>query len=133
MYNWKKIFTVANGNATECVRIIKMLTYNEIPKNKYDPIYWYRSIDFSGQSFILHPDVLIYNSYKYSNRDVGIYLSYASIRPYAEYIASGTITLHLNKVPMHPHEYLNNHRLLPIENNIIHFPYEEVPSKKEQH
>ena len=109
-----------------------MLINSEVPKSKFDPIYNYSSIDFSGESFLLHPDILVFNSYKYSNRDLAIYLALASLRSYAAYKVFGTVTLPLLHSPVHPHEYLNNTRLLPVdENDLIHFLYEEVT--KETH
>jgi len=105
----------------------------EIPRNRYDPIYYYSKTTYSGDSFLLHPDVLVYNAYQYSYRDLCIYLAMASIRPYAEYIANGTITLELVKAPVHPHEYLDNPKLLKIKEGIISFPYEYVPEKSKQH
>ena len=105
----------------------------ELPKNQYDPIYYYSMVNYSGDSFLLHPDMLVYNAYQYSYRDLCIYLAIASVRPYAEYITNGTITLELVKSPVHPHEYLENPRLLRIDNGIITFPYEEIPEKSKQH
>ena len=39
LYDWKKIFTVANGEPSSIFTIFEMLVKQSIPKNKYDPIY----------------------------------------------------------------------------------------------
>jgi hypothetical protein len=132
-YNWPKIFTVADGQGFQCWTIFKMLAENQIPYGYHDPKYKYAIKDFKGDSFLLHPDVLIYNAYKYSYRDLSIYLALASLRNYGEYKASSKTTLELIKSPVHPHEFLDDQTLLPIEGNYIKFPYEEVPAKELQH
>lgn len=110
-----------------------MIVNKEIPKNKYDPIYKYANKNYSGDSFLVHPDVLLFNGYKYSTRDLCVYLAVASVRPYAEYEAHGNISLPLIKAPLHPHQYLDNRDLLPIKDGLIIFPYEETPPLHKQH
>lgn len=133
LYDWKKIFKEANGKANECWRIFKMLAQSQIPRNKYDLIYYYSNMRFSGESFLMHPDVLIYNAWQYSNYDLCVYLALASLRPLAEYKASGKLTLDLLHSSIDPGQYLNDPSLLPIKDGQIYFPYEESPSKKELH
>ena len=110
-----------------------MLAEGALPSSKFDPIYYYSMLNFTGDSFLVHADVLLYNAYQYTHRDLSIYLALASLRSYGEYKASGTLTLELLKSPVHPHEYLENPRLLRIHKDNIIFPYEEIPNKKEQH
>ena len=100
-----------------------------IPKNTYDPLYIYSTINFAGDSFLLHPDVLLFYSYKYSVRDVAIYLSMASMRPLAEYMTNGTIHLPLLLAPIDPLEHLDDPHsgLLTLEDENIHFLYEKTP------
>jgi hypothetical protein len=135
LYNWNKIFTKCEGNTVEIVKVLKMLVEKQLPKNRFDDIYKYSDIDFSGQSFLIHPDVLLYNSYKYSFRDVCIYVALASRRPYALYKAYGKITLDLLFLSTahereDPFYYLENNRLLQIRNGEVHFLYEEAPKEK---
>ena len=132
-YNWQKIFIASNKNSREIFRIFKMLLFQEIPKNRFDPIYKYSKINFSGESFLAHPDVLYFWSYKHSYRDIAIYISLASVRPFAEYKLNGTVTLSLSNSPVNPHQYLDDPSILPIKEGLIHFPYEEIPKKELQH
>lgn len=124
-YNWEKIFNTANGSVIAMFIIFKMITRNEIPLNKHDRIYKYASKTFTGESFLAHPDVLLYNSYKYSYREIAQYLALASMRPYADYAATGTTTLDIQHIEI-PLELFTDNSLLTIENNKVHFLYEEV-------
>lgn len=126
LFNWKKIYETAKGNPTAIVLIVKMLTFKEIPRNKYDKIYSYVNVDFSGDSFMLHPDVLLLNAYKYDNYEVSQYFALASIRSYADYLASGEVTLDSFELSIDENLYKDN-RLLSIDDDgKIHFLYEEV-------
>lgn len=100
-----------------------------IPKNRYDRIYKFYMKDYKGESFIVHPEVLVYNLYKYTNIEVGQYLALASIRSLADYLATGNTTLDLfhNNIDR---SLFENNRLLSIEDNIMTFLYEEVPTEK---
>ena len=70
LYDWQKVYDEAKGNIVSCNRIMEMLITKRIPINRYDPIYMLSQKNFSGRSFMLHPDVLLYNSYKYTNREI---------------------------------------------------------------
>lgn len=125
LYNWHKIYAAAQGSAVECYRIFDMITFSKLPKNKFDPIYSYSQMNFTGKSFLKHPEVLIYNSYRYKRRDVCIYLALASLRSFAAYKISDTLTLDLLHSPVDPRDYLYDTDLLPVKDGLIHFPYEE--------
>ena len=129
LYDWKKIWDYTDGNVSDCVLIFKMMTKNLIPQNRYDRLYRFRNADFRGHSFLVHPDVLLFHSYKYTQREIAQYLALASLRSLAEYYASGVITLSLIETPINI-ELFEDNRLLRIENGIIHFIYEEVPQEK---
>ena len=130
LYDWKKIFTIANGEPSGIFTIFEMLVKQSIPKNKYDPTYKFYEVNFSGESFLLHPDVLLYNSFRHSRRDIAIYLAFASMRSLGEYFASGDITLDLLEMPLDPFQHLESDRLLYMEDDKLHFLYEEVPQEK---
>ena len=131
LYDWKKIFTVANGEPSGIFMIFEMLVKQSIPRNKYDPIYKFYETNFVGDSFLVHPDVLLYNAFRHSRRDIAIYLAFASMRSLGEYFASGDITLDLLEMPMDPFQHLeNDDRLLYMEDDKLHFLYEEVPQEK---
>jgi hypothetical protein len=131
LYDWKKIFTVANGEPSSIFMIFEMLVKQSIPRNKYDPIYKFYETNFAGDSFLVHPDVLLYNAFRHSRRDIAIYLAFASMRSLGEYFASGDITLDLLEMPLDPFQHLeNDDRLLYMEDDKLHFLYEEVPQEK---
>ena len=125
LYNWTKVYTVSKGDPNRCNRIIEMLAKKQIPYNTYDPIYRYAQMDFSGESFLLHPEVLLYNAYKYSTRDIAIYYAISSVRLLGEYLATQKITLDLLHLPVSL-DLIKDNRLLRIEEDSIHFKYEEV-------
>ena len=130
LYNWNKIFETRKGSPSEIVRVFKMLVDKQLTRNKYDKLYKYTDIDFSGQSFLAHPDVLLYQSYKYSYRDICIYIALASLRSYGDYKAYGKTTLDPLLLKEDPYIYLNNNRLLYLEGGKVHFLHEEVPTEK---
>jgi hypothetical protein len=134
LYDWGKIFSTADGNPRICLQIVKMMTYKEVPKNKYDPIYSFAQKDFSGSSFLVHPDLLVYNAYRYPSRDIAIYLAMASLRSVADYKISGKTTVDIISCPLNPFEHLEDEqsRLLYVEGDALHFLYEEVPTEKNQ-
>jgi len=129
LYNWNKIFKTAEGSPFAVFLIFKMIVTASIPSTKYDRLYKYTNISFSGESFLVHPDVLLFNAYKYEYSEIAQYLALASMRPYADYLATGKTTLDSILCTVAP-ELFENNRLLIIEDNEIHFLYEEVPQEK---
>lgn len=132
LYNWKKIYDAAGGRTTETIRIFEMLVKSKIPNNRYDKIYKYRNTDFSGRSFLVHEDVLLFNSFRYSHREIAVYLSIASLRKLPHWIATKDTTLDLLHVPDEDVvlESIYESRLLYVENRKVHFLYEEAPMEK---
>lgn len=100
-----------------------------IPRNRRDPLYKYYFIDFSGSSFLAHPDKLIVNRHKWSDTEIANYLGLASFRNLGEYKATGKVTLDLDHCPM-SRDALNRNRLLRIEDDQIHFRYEDYKENK---
>ena len=68
LFDWKKIYSTAAGDPADIVRILRMLVEKRIPKNKYDKTFFYSQINFDGTSFLVHPERLLYDGYKYSLR-----------------------------------------------------------------
>ena len=124
-YDWEKIFNAADGNPKTMYTILKMVYLKEIPKNKHDKLFKYAGKSFIGTSFLVHPDVLLYNAYKHSYREIAQYLALASLRPYADYAVTGDTTLDLDLVEI-PVELFYDNSLLYIEDDKLHFLYEEV-------
>ena len=129
LYNWKRIFETAEGSPFAVFLIFRMIVTASIPSTKYDRIYKYSNINFAGESFLVHPDVLLYNAYKYEYSEIAQYLALASLRPYADYLATGKTTLDSILCTVAP-ELFEENRLLTTEDNEIHFLYEEVPQEK---
>ncbi len=125
LFDWQKVYDSAEGKVSHCNMIMEMLIKKSIPNNKYDRIYRYSQMDFTGSSFLLHPDVLLFHSYKYSTRDISVYYALASLRSLPEYIVSQKLTLDLYHLPV-PLEDITDNRLLRIDDDCIHFLYEEV-------
>ena len=125
LFDWKKVYDTAEGNIATCNLIMEMLVNEQIPQNKYDRIYKYSNKNFTGSSFLLHGDLLLYHSYKYTSKELCIYYALASLRSYADYIASYKTTLDSLHCPV-PLEQINEHRLLIVDDQEITFIYEEV-------
>ena len=51
LYDWNKIFEVADGNTFTIFMIFKMITAKLVPENKYDPIFELSKQSFEGESF----------------------------------------------------------------------------------
>ena len=125
LFDWKKVYDTAEGNISSCVLIMEMLIKKQLPQNKYDRIYNYSNKNFTGSSFLLHGDLLLYHSYKYTSKELCIYYALASLRSYADYIASYKTTLDSLHCPV-PLEQINDNRLLIVDDQEITFIYEEV-------
>jgi len=125
LFDWKKIFDTASGSIYNCNLIMEMLIKGSVPKNKYDPIYSFSQKNFVGNSFLVHPEFLLYNSYKYEQKEVCMYYALASLRSLADYYADKKTTLDALHCPV-PLEEINDNRLLIIEDDTITFIYEEV-------
>jgi len=132
LYDWRKIYKKSGGNVLEIFYILEMLVNKSIPTHRGDKLYKYSKVDFNGLSFIVHPDVLLYNSYKHSYKDIAAYLATASFRSLAEYAATQTTTLELLHIPFADFlvENIKTNSLLRVEDELVHFLYEEVPKEK---
>jgi len=125
LYNWNKIYETAKGDAFAVFLIFKIMATTTIPYNKYDKTFKYANINFTGESFLAHPDILLYNAYKYDYREIAQYLALASLRPSSDYLATGKTTLDSILCTVAPELFTEN-RLLTTKENKIHFLYEEV-------
>ena len=125
LFDWKKVFDTADGNIAACNLIMEMLIKSQIPRNKFDPIYKYSHKNFVGTSFLAHGDFLLFNSYKYTSKELCIYYALASLRSHADYIAYNKTTLDSLHCPVDLEE-INDNRLLIVLEDEITFIYEEV-------
>ena len=130
-YDWPKIYDASQGSVIEIVRIFRMIVEKQIPKNKYDPIYRYSQKNFSGISFMLHPDVLLYHSFKYKYREIAQYISLCALRSSADFISTQDPSLDVILLPgLNPEKIIENNRLLMLDENKVYFRYEEVNPKE---
>lgn len=130
-YDWPKIYNASQGSVIEIVRIFRMIVEKQIPKNKYDPIYRYSQKNFSGISFMLHPDVLLYHSFKYKYREIAQYISLCALRSSADFISTQDPSLDVILLPgLNPEKIIENNRLLMLDENKVYFRYEEVNPKE---
>lgn len=133
LYDWKKIFVTTHGDPIEITKVLRVMIDKKIPNNRFDPIYQYSQTNFTGQSFLVHPELLLYNGYKHTHRDVAVYVAMAALRPLADYHAYGKITLDTLHTPDNILQYLHNNSLLSEEDGDIHFLYERSPKPMEIH
>jgi len=125
LFDWTKVYDTAGGNIVKCNLIMDMLIKKKVPKNKYDPIYRFSYKNYLGKSFLAHPEFLLYNSYKYEQKEICMYYALASLRSLSEYYADQKTTLDALHCPV-PLEDIKDNRLLIIEDDIVTFIYEEV-------
>ena len=134
LYDWQKIHKVSKGNVGEIFCIFEMLVNKSVPTHRGDNIYRYSQLDFNGLSFLAHPDVLLFNAYKHSYKEIAAYLATASFRSISDYAATHTTTLELLHVPFADFlvDNIHTNSLLRIDEktNLVHFLYEEVPMEK---
>ena len=130
LFNWKKIYKEADGSSIKCLEILDMMVYKKVPYNSYDPIYKYRNKNFSGDSFLLQPEILLENSFRFEPREVAIYVALAARRKLADYLAFGEKNLSARHAPQ-LNTLLEENRLLYIRHGKIHFIYEEAQRRTE--
>lgn len=124
LYDWKKILKYSGGSSKRILTILQAMTQRSLPKNRYDPVYKYYYIDFSGPSFLVNPEYLLTYRYKWKDKEIADYIGLASFRNTGEYLASGKLTLDLPHSPVGK-DALTKNRLLRIDRNEIHFLYED--------
>ena len=78
---------------------------------------------------MVHPDILLFNAYKYEYGDIAQYIALCSFRPFVDYKTTGNIHLDLLAVDI-DRELFKDNSLLRIEGDDVHFIYEEVPKEK---
>ena len=124
LFDWKKVYDTAQGDISSCNLIMEMLIKKSIPRNKYDPIYRFSQRNFSGNSFLVHPEFLVHHSYKYTKKELCVYYALASLRSLPEYMAFNKTTLESLHCPV-PLDDIKDNRLLIVDDEEITFIYEE--------
>ena len=129
-YNWKKILKESNGKVGDILTILDILTYKKLPVNRKDRRFRFWQKSFHGDSFLLQPEALLVQRARYSDLEIAQYAGIASLRNYFEYQSRKNTTLDL----MHytgNEDIINQNRLLRIENERVHFKFEEIKNLKE--
>ena len=125
-YNWKKIRKETNGKVGDIVTILYILTYRkEPPINRNDRRFKFWTKSFHGDSFLLNPEPLLIQRNRYSDVEIAQYAGIASLRNHFDYRSKKDTTLDL----LHytgKEDILIKNRLLWVENDRIHFKFEEV-------
>ena len=125
LFDWSKVYDSAQGNIVQCNMVMEMIIKKSLPRNRFDPLYKYSNINFIGNNFMVHPDVLLFNAYKYSQKEIAVYYALISLRNIAEFRTIKKITLDPAFCPVEL-DSIRENRLLRIDNDSIHFIYEEV-------
>jgi hypothetical protein len=125
LYNWKKIQKESNGNVKDILTILHILTYKLPPVNRHDRIYKFWQKSFHGHSFLVNPEPLFIQRRRYSDSEIAQYAGIASLRNYYEYQNTKDTTLDLFLFTGNQ-DIIENNRLLWIEEDSIHFKFEEI-------
>lgn len=128
-YSWRKMYRKSGGSSKRIILILKAMIKQGLPQSVRDPLYNYYYDDFSGESFLLQPHLLIYNEFRYTPKEVAEYIGLASFRNYAYYCATKDATLDLFHSPV-SEDIINSNRLLEIKNGRVHFLYEKSFKEK---
>jgi len=125
-YCWKKYLKHSKRRA-ENVRLIFSRDYkNLVPLDKRDKTIDYFDIDFRGLSFLVNPEDLWHDLFKYKALDIAIYLRLASIRSYPEYRVDGTLDLNRDFCNPKLLERLSSD-IVYLDGHRLKFRYEETP------
>lgn len=123
-FDKNKLLRHSKGRADKVLDILRYITCRPIPeKGKLIRLLKYRSINWSGESFLLYPERLLDNAWKYSNRELLQYIFVAARRNYADYKLEGKKTVETYKINT---KAIENNRLLSITGDEIHLKYEET-------
>lgn len=122
-YSWGKIRRVSGSDPRRVIMAVKSML--ELPRNQFDPLYFYYRKDFTGQSYLVNIEEVLANDYFYKPKEIADYIALASFRNYSQYTTIGDTSLDLLHSPL-GQDTINKNRLLSIENDKIKFKYEEV-------
>lgn len=128
-YSIRRILRKAGRSSKRIVTVFKAACSTAVIENKFDPLYTYQSTDFSGQSFMCNPHELLYNSFRWTYKEVAQYIILASYRSFAHYEVTGEKSLSLIHVSV-SEATIKQNRLLKVKDDKIYFYYEEVAQRR---
>ena len=124
LFNRKKIVQDSGGGSDDIFAILHLLTFKSIPKNTKDILYKYYQKDFSGDSFLIHPEMIFTERRSYSTLMWLHYIHLASFRNLSNYLETKDATLDLLNSPVEE-DTIKANSLLSIEDGRIHFLFEK--------
>jgi hypothetical protein len=130
LYNWARIVRESNGSGFKLLDIVRYITYKPRIKDYHDKNYYYSTVDWRGQSFLIHPERLFKNRKYFSDRHIIQYIGLAGLRNYTEYKVFKKETLDLLACKG-KEDLINNNSLLHLEDENIHFLFEEATTYEE--
>lgn len=128
LFDWQKIYRAAEGKPSLCVKIFAAHATKRIPESNKDPMLKYSTKSFTGGSFLVNPEDLIINLFRYTPKEIAVYLALASLRNLGDYIAYKKTSLDKLHIVVDS-EIFKTNRLLYMQNGELHFMYEEVNSE----
>ena len=128
-YSLQRILRKAGRSSKRIVLAFRAANTTRVPDNRFDPLYAFCHTDFKGQSFICNPHELLYNSFRWTYKEVAQYIILASYRNFADYLVTGDKSLSLDHVSV-SEATIKQNRLLSIDKNRIYFYYEEVTQRR---
>lgn len=133
-FNWKRVLRISEYKPKKIYEIFKFLVVKkDIPEKKYTLNHRYYHVDFSGSSFLLYPETLLFYAYKHSYRDIALYLHLAAMRPWAHYEMFRKTTINVREIGLDLDNLLEDKTLCPVDDaGNIHFLYERPLTKDEK-
>jgi hypothetical protein len=122
LFDWNKIIKESDRKAKKFFAILHLLTFNSVPKNRKDILYSVYGKDYSGSSFLVHPEKIFYYFSQYSVSEWVEYVKIASMRNYNNYRISKDTSLDLYILD----KQIKGNRLLTVKNNKIFFLFEDA-------
>ena len=121
LYDWTKIKKFSSGN----VQLIKSIYQSMMGDPRPSKLRrTFDEIDFSGDSFILNPEKLMWAFHNANQKDAANYLMLASRRNYAKYLITGDNTLPVKYINI-PIATLEQNSLIEIVGTDIQFLMEK--------
>jgi len=125
LFNWDKILRESKGSVNDILTILNILTYKLPPVNRYDRKFKFWTKSFHGDSFLINPKPIFIQRRRYSDSELVQYAGIASLRNYHEYQKNKDTTLDFFHYTG-KEEIIEKNRLLWIEDDRIHFKFEEI-------
>lgn len=124
LFDKSKLIKFSGGKYNNMIDILAHITYRFPPKSPGDVRRLkYQTISWGGDSFLLNPEKLLDNHFRYRKKEVMQYILVAAKRSYPEYklFRKKTLSAHLLNA-----DALVDNRLLTITGNEIHLKFEEA-------